>query len=158
MMAIKRNEQEKSFQFVQGTRILGRKRVLNPQNAVDSSAFFSPVCFTQKRRTRRTQLERINLLEYLPRDMLVKVLCKVDHSDLKHLILVSKTVSEGALIARETHHLYSTPVKSIIKGPKNSENYDNTPSAPKQNRVARSRIEGKDLASVAVVLFSNDED
>ncbi|KAJ3670284.1 hypothetical protein LUZ60_010608 [Juncus effusus] len=136
-MAIKSTEQEKSFQFVHGTRILGRRRrVLNSQNAVDSSSTL------QKR-------EEIGGLNW-------RGLISLNHCpEIYSLMFYAKWTA--ALIAGETHH-WCTPVKSILKGPKISENYENIPSEPKQNRVARSRIEGKVLASVAVALFSNDED
>ncbi|KAJ3705108.1 hypothetical protein LUZ61_008813 [Rhynchospora tenuis] len=116
---------------------------------------FSPVSFPQKRRSRRPQIERFNMLESLPKDMLVKVLCKVDSSDLGQLLLVSKTVNEAALIARKIHHLYSTPTKRTFKWLDASNNFEDAPNAPMQHRVARSRIKGKNLACLAVDLFLN---
>ncbi|KAF3320953.1 F-box protein SKIP27 [Carex littledalei] len=157
-MAIGHIDQEKSFQLVQNTRILGRKRIVVTQDSFNCSGLFSPVTYPQKRRSRRPQIEKFNMLESLPKDMLVKVLCKVDSSDLGQLLVVSKTVSEAALIARKIHHLYSTPTKRTFKWLDISDNYEDAPNAPMQHRVARSRNEGKNLASLAVDLFLNYDD
>lgn len=73
-MAIGNIDQEESFQSVQGTRILGRKRVVIVQDSFNCSGLLiSPVSFPQKRRSRRPQIERFNMLESLPKDMLVIV-------------------------------------------------------------------------------------
>ncbi|KAJ4801589.1 F-box protein [Rhynchospora pubera] len=154
-MAVGCIDQQKSVRLVHGTKILGRKRVVIAQDSFNSSGVFSPVSFPQKRRSRRSQNERFNMLESLPKDMLVKVLCKVDSSDLGQLLLVSKTVNEAALIARKIHHLYSTPTKRTFKWLDASNNYEDAPNAPMQHRVARSRMKGKNLACLAVDLFLN---
>ncbi|XP_020091614.1 F-box protein At1g61340-like [Ananas comosus] len=147
-----------SFKFVQGTRILGRKRVVI-SSSLDSSSFSSPI--PQKRRSCRSRMERPNRLESLPEDILVRILCKVDHSDLKQLLLVSKSVNQAALIARELHFAFSTPlVKRIFERENEERDSDNeeAPDAPKQRRVARSRIDGKSLSSIAVALFTSPDD
>nr|CAD1841216.1 unnamed protein product [Ananas comosus var. bracteatus] len=122
-----------SFKFVQGTRILGRKRVVI-SSSLDSSSFSSPI--PQKRRSCRSRMERPNRLESLPEDIL-------------------------ALIARELHFAFSTPlVKRIFEREYEERDSDNeeAPDAPKQRRVARSRIDGKSLSSIAVALFTSPDD
>uniref|UniRef100_A0A453BAS6 Uncharacterized protein n=1 Tax=Aegilops tauschii subsp. strangulata TaxID=200361 RepID=A0A453BAS6_AEGTS len=78
----------------------------------------------------------------------VKVLCKVNHSDLRQLLLVSKPVSEATVVAKELHFAFATPSKASA----DAEEEDDGPGAPKQHRVARSRCRGMNLASVAVNL------
>ncbi|KAJ3692647.1 hypothetical protein LUZ60_011742 [Juncus effusus] len=85
----------------------------------------SPVSTTPKRRRNgEPELERINLIESLSQDVLIKVLCKVDHSDLKSVLMVSKSFYQATLVAREIHHSYNTPVKPASERLKNLENDD----------------------------------
>jgi hypothetical protein len=77
------------------TRILGRKRVaVSPAPGPRSP--HSPVRTLRKQRSVRFHMDdAVSLLESLPQDVLIKVLCKVNHSDLRQLLLVSKPVSEA---------------------------------------------------------------
>ncbi|KAH7662340.1 F-box domain-containing protein [Dioscorea alata] len=147
------------------TRIIGRKRVLVPGHMEDSC--FSPPTATptQKRLQRRSRIKgRLNLLEALPQDILVRTLCKVDHSDLKQLLLVSKSVNEATLVAKDVHFAFSTPSKfgnngrgGDLWGATGVEEGLETPDAPKQRRAAKSRIDRSKLASISVALFTSPD-
>uniref|UniRef100_A0A0E0LM74 F-box domain-containing protein n=1 Tax=Oryza punctata TaxID=4537 RepID=A0A0E0LM74_ORYPU len=138
------------------TRILGRKRVaVSP--APSPSGPHSPVRTLRKQRSTRLHMDdTVSLLESLPQDVLIKVLCKVNHSDLRPLLLVSKQVSEATVVAREQHFAFATPSsKAALRGgEEEEEEEEEAPGAPKQRRVARSSpIWGKNLASISVNLF-----
>ncbi|KAI7738441.1 hypothetical protein M8C21_015671 [Ambrosia artemisiifolia] len=104
-----------------------------------------------------------SLLEALPQDVLIKVLCGVEHDDLKRLFRVSKPIKEAAMIAKKLHFAYSTPTKvPAFRCPIDPSELDGdeieAPNAPKQSRVARSRLDKKKLAALSVALFACDED
>ncbi|KAJ0983695.1 hypothetical protein J5N97_011950 [Dioscorea zingiberensis] len=153
---LKRN----GLESVQMARIIGRKRVVVPVLA-EESGFASPTATPmQKRRQRRSQADGLNLMDALPHDILVRTLCKVNHSDLRQLLLVSKSVHEATLVAKDMHFAFSTPSKPVRNG-SGGAGYDEgseTPDAPKQHRVAKSRIDGKKLAGIAVALFASHSD
>ncbi|KAL6856069.1 hypothetical protein ACP4OV_018871 [Aristida adscensionis] len=135
------------------TRILGRKRVaVSP--APGSPGPHSPVRTLRKQRSTRLHMDDgVSLLESLPQDVLIKLLCKVNHSDLRQLLLVSKPVSEATVVARELHFAFATPsAKAGFRDEDGGEEEDGGPGAPRQRRVARSRLRGKELASVALNL------
>ncbi|KAL6657796.1 hypothetical protein ACP70R_005576 [Stipagrostis hirtigluma subsp. patula] len=137
------------------TRILGRKRVaVSPTPG--SSGPHSPVRTLRKQRSTRLHMDdAVSLLESLPQDVLIKLLCKVNHSDLRQLLLVSKPVSEATVVARELHFKFATPsAKAAFRGEEGDELEDG-PGAPEQHRVARSRLRGKNMASVAVNLAAS---
>uniref|UniRef100_A0A6N2KPS9 F-box domain-containing protein n=1 Tax=Salix viminalis TaxID=40686 RepID=A0A6N2KPS9_SALVM len=80
----------------------GRKRVLSFNNILNDedllnldSSFISPL-----KRLRSLKPEKSNL-ESLPQDILIRVLCGVDHDDLKQLFHVSKVIREATSIAKE---------------------------------------------------------
>ncbi|XP_072957358.1 F-box protein At1g61340-like [Typha angustifolia] len=156
------DSEDTSSKFGQSTRILGRKRVVVTRK-LDSSILHSPM---QKRRSIRRHMERLNRLELLPEDILVRVLCKVNHSDLKQLLLVSKSVNQATLIARELHFAFSTPLAKRVFKTKNEAGEEDdefgdseeAPNAPKQQRFSKSRIDGKRLASITVALFASPDD
>uniref|UniRef100_A0A0D9X0B4 F-box domain-containing protein n=1 Tax=Leersia perrieri TaxID=77586 RepID=A0A0D9X0B4_9ORYZ len=139
-----------SFPSNSSTRILGRKRVaVSP--APSPSGPHSPVRTLRKQRSIRFHMDdTVSLLESLPQDVLIKVLCKVDYSDLRQLLLVSKQVSEATLVAKEQHFAFATPKKAAVRG-----DDDEAPWAPKQRRVAGWPICRKDMASVSVNLFDS---
>ncbi|XP_008800393.1 F-box protein At1g61340-like [Phoenix dactylifera] len=164
-MAVGQIQHEESvttgLKFVPGSRILGRKRVVISSSLDSSSPLSGPL---QKRRGARSCMERSNRLESLPQDVLVRILCKVNHSDLKQLLLVSKIVHGATLIAKEMHFAFSTPSsKPIFRREGNigdfaSEVSEEAPNAPKGRRVAKSRLDRKTLSSIAVALFASPED
>ncbi|ONK74625.1 uncharacterized protein A4U43_C03F8420 [Asparagus officinalis] len=154
------SDHQKPIELVTSTRILGRKRilVLNKTEAISnlSSPFSTPL---PKRRGRRVQSGELNRLESLPQDLLVRILCKVTHEDLKQLLLVSKCVNEAALTARNFHFAYTTPrTKPVFRKDDDSGVDDfgdsrDVPNAPIPRRMPRSRI-NFEIDSIAVNLFS----
>ncbi|CAI9292685.1 unnamed protein product [Lactuca saligna] len=104
-----------------------------------------------------------SLLEALPQEILIKILCGVDHDDLKRLFHVSKPIREAALIAKKLHFEYSTPKKipafrcslNLEEFPSRDFDEIEAPNAPKQSRVSRSRLTKKNLAAITVSLFAS---
>ncbi|XVE51248.1 hypothetical protein DITRI_Ditri02bG0024700 [Diplodiscus trichospermus] len=100
-------------------------------------------------------------LELLPQDVLIRIICGVDHEDLKQLFNVSKSIREATVIAKQLHFAYSTPKK--VKAFRTSIDFQETtellddeieaPNAPRQQRSHRS-INRKKLADIAVALFA----
>ncbi|KAL7213185.1 hypothetical protein ACSBR2_015817 [Camellia fascicularis] len=105
-----------------------------------------------------------SLLEALPQDILIRILCNVDHDDLKQLFHVSKPIREATLIAKQWHFAYSTPTKtlafrnSIDLGDAEDIEEVEAPNAPKQFRNQRSRLSRKKLADISVALFASPEE
>ncbi|KAK7246590.1 hypothetical protein RIF29_41459 [Crotalaria pallida] len=132
------------------TRTLGRKRV-------EASPSVTPL--------KRMCSGRITLnsdkspLEALPLDILIKVLCGVEHEDLNQLFRVSKTIREVALIAKGTHFEYSTPKKKLFGLYDPTDMHDDAngfhemeaPNAPL--RKSKLRLNGKKLEGISVNLF-----
>ncbi|KAG8385626.1 hypothetical protein BUALT_Bualt03G0064600 [Buddleja alternifolia] len=97
-------------------------------------------------------------LEDLPQEILIRILCGVEHDDLKRLFFVSKAIREATLIAKQSHFAYSTPRKTV--GFPNMVDFGDfseveAPNAPKQSRVPRSRLSAKKLADISVALFAS---
>ncbi|KAG8080124.1 hypothetical protein GUJ93_ZPchr0007g3593 [Zizania palustris] len=139
------------------TSILRRKRVAVSTVPIPSGPH-SPVRTLRKQRSTRLHMDEddtVSLLESLPQEILVKLLCKVNHSDLKHLLLVSKPVSKATTMARELHFAFATPSSKIVFGVDENSEEEGGPWAPKQYRVARSRIQDKNLASITVNLSTS---
>lgn len=103
-------------------------------------------------------------LESLPQDVLVRVLCGVNHDDLKSLYCVSNSIKEAAMVAKKLHFEYSTPRKtvgfrSVADIEESSELSDiEAPNAPKQSRIRRSVFSRKKLSDISVALFASDDD
>lgn len=103
-------------------------------------------------------------LESFPQDILTKILCGVDHDDLKSLFHVCKSFREATLIVKQCHFAYSTPkkrlqIRNAIEDVEklNDLNEDEAAGlAPKQSRVPRSRISKKILAGISVALFTSE--
>lgn len=96
-------------------------------------------------------------LESLPQDILIRILCGVNHEDLDQLNHVSETIKEATLIAKESHFAFSTPRKTPAF--RNTITPDEsieieTPEAPKISRTFRSPLSRKSLASITVALFT----
>ncbi|KAM7530719.1 hypothetical protein LguiB_034129 [Lonicera macranthoides] len=102
-----------------------------------------------------------SLLEALPQDILIRVLCGVEHDDLKRLFHVSKSIREATLIAKQWHFAYSTPTKRFaFRNPVDlldSNEFDDVeaPNAPKQCRVPRIRLSRKKMEDLSVALFAS---
>ncbi|KAI4296623.1 hypothetical protein L6164_036569 [Bauhinia variegata] len=142
------------------TQTLGRKRVVISNN-VEASEHDSTSMAPLKRQCSGILIvnsER-SRLEALPMDVLIRVLCGVDHEDLKQLFHVSKTIREATVNAKQYHFEYSTPKKktftfrsSIEMGEGDDFQEIEAPHAPL--RKAKSRLSGTKLADISVALFT----
>ncbi|KAL2343959.1 hypothetical protein Fmac_005244 [Flemingia macrophylla] len=147
------------------TTALGRKRVVLSNYvsvpSLNSSSVTTPskrMCSEKKNCNDESGRSR---LEALPRDILIKVLCGVDHEDLEQLVHVSQTIREATQIARRMHFEYSTPKKKIfaLRPPFGSSGVESIepPNAPLGKR--KSRLSGKHLGGISMALFpSTDEE
>ncbi|XP_038880993.1 F-box protein SKIP27 [Benincasa hispida] len=152
------------FGVVRYTRGLGRKRVVISYNEEDSSIDLTPKAQSKRRCSvvsTAVDSDR-SLLEALPQEILIKVLCGVEHDDLKQLVRVSKTISEATLVAKEWHFAYNTPSKvrtfrTAIELDDSSD-YDEieAPYAPHTRRI-RTPLNRKKLAEISVALFVEEE-
>ncbi|KAK4399053.1 F-box protein [Sesamum angolense] len=89
-------------------------------------------------------------LEDLPQEILIRILCGVEHDDLKRLFFVSKAIREA--YAQKTVGFQNVEYFGDF-------NEVEAPNAPKQSRVPRYRLTAKKLADISVALFaSGDED
>ncbi|KAI3741108.1 hypothetical protein L1987_58775 [Smallanthus sonchifolius] len=106
-----------------------------------------------------------SLFEALPQEILIKILCGVDHDDLKRLFHVSKSIREAALIAKEWHFEYKTPKKNrafrcslnLEEFPSSDFDEIEAPNAPRQLRIHGSRLTRKNLAGICVSLFDEGD-
>ncbi|XP_009601231.1 F-box protein At1g61340-like [Nicotiana tabacum] len=142
----------------------GRKRIFLPE-IVDVDDFISTTP-TKKLCRQNSFSSSVNVkspLEVLPQDILIRIVCGVDHDDLKRLFHVSKAIREATVVAKKWHFEYNTPRKTV--GFKNattdmenwSESYESeAPNAPRQSKVPRSRLSRKKLADISVSLFTSD--
>ncbi|CAJ1936326.1 unnamed protein product [Sphenostylis stenocarpa] len=145
------------FEGYSYTTALGRKRVVLLHNKEGSSPL------------KRMCSEKITIdserspLEALPFDILLKVLCGVDHEDLEQLVRVSKTIREATVIAKKTNFEYKTPKKKTfaiprpfgLEGGSEFEEIE-APSAPL--RKPKSKLIGKNLGSITMALFASPEE
>ncbi|CAN1182129.1 F-box protein At1g61340 [Linum perenne] len=84
------------FEFVRCSQSFGRKRIPISQNL----EFLDDMEETSPRP--RAPLKRL---------CSIKILCGVNHDDLKQLLLVSKPIVEATSIVKRLHFAYSTPTK-----------------------------------------------
>ncbi|KAJ6796861.1 F-box protein-like [Iris pallida] len=158
-MALGKLQRVESFK---STRITGRKRAVVVNGMEESD--ISSQCRTPspKRQDRKTPAEPTSLLDSLPLDLLVRVVCKATHEDLKQLLLVSKFVNEATSIAKEMYFTYSTPLSKRVSDKfgeldlGESDDSCEAPNAPQRHRVATSRIHGK-LGNIAIALFTYED-
>lgn len=145
-------------------RALGRKRVVISNNG-DSSSIESCATRTPLKRlcsgTFISSNSEMSRLETLPQDLLIRVLCGVDHDDLEQLLGVSKTIKEATQIAKVTHFVFNTPKKQVSGVHDATETVDGNeieeieaPNAP--IRKHKSRLNGRKFAGT--VLFADDDD
>ncbi|MED6131450.1 hypothetical protein PIB30_010206 [Stylosanthes scabra] len=89
-----------------------------------------------------------SLLEALPLDILIKVICGVEHEDLHRLFHVSKTIREAALVAKDLHFEYRTPSTFALYNPFDMDgNCLGEIEAPKAKlKKAKSRLNGGNLS------------
>ncbi|XVF87579.1 hypothetical protein PTKIN_Ptkin18bG0131600 [Pterospermum kingtungense] len=160
-------EKERVLGLVRCSSGLGRKRV-GISNDMEESMHLDSVTgvpLLKRQRSERLMMmmaddcHEKSALELLPQDVLIRIICGVDHEDLKQLSNVSKSFREAAAIAKRLHFAYSTPAK--IKAFRTSIDSDGSselddieaPNAPKQWRFQRS-INRKKLADISVALFA----
>ncbi|MCL7046156.1 hypothetical protein MKW94_013246 [Papaver nudicaule] len=102
-MAMGKNSYSEGSDFVNCTRALRRKRI-TVSNNMGSFPFNSPIRTPLKKQRSITLLDSENLsllpqdilsLESLPQDILVSILCCVEHEDLKQLVHVSKSMKDA---------------------------------------------------------------
>lgn len=93
-------------------------------------------------------------LESLPQDILIRIVCGVNHEDLEQLFPVSRTICGAALVAKRLHFPFTTPRKTPVF-PTSDE--VKTPGAPKISRPRRS-LNSKHLASISANLFVSDSE
>ncbi|XXG71354.1 hypothetical protein AAC387_Pa07g0629 [Persea americana] len=143
-------------------RAIGRKRVL-VLCCLEGSAFSSPPStLLQKRPGRKCSTGSLHL-EALPQDILVHILCCVDHNDLKQLFHVSKSVRKAALIAEKIHFAFSTPpskttrLTTTVSDLDDADELDDVLNAPRQQRF-RSRLSREKLVGISVALFPSPEE
>nr|GEW82678.1 hypothetical protein [Tanacetum cinerariifolium] len=92
----------------------------------------------------------------------IKILCGVDHDDLKRLFHVSKLIREAVVIAKKWHFEYSTPKKipafrcslNLEEFPQSNYEDVEAPNAPKQSRKFHPGLSRKNMAAVRVSLFA----
>lgn len=101
------------------------------------------------------------LLEALPHDILVRILCGVDHDDLKQLFHVSKLIREATIVAKKWHFEFSTPTKSTFSmrnfndvAPSDDVEEIEAPNAPIISRTHKSQLSKKKLISISKALFT----
>ncbi|EOA15603.1 hypothetical protein CARUB_v10005669mg [Capsella rubella] len=178
-------ELELGLGSVRFTRGLGRKRILISscvRESLSRSAVEIPVvpesppvkCSLKRQRScRRTIVSSSSSsssssseksrLESLPQDLLIRVICGVDHDDLKSLKLVSTSIREASLIAKRLHFAYTTPRKTRafrnsikleeISDPSHQEEDIEPPNAPNHYRWTKAKRK-EQLSSVSVALFT----
>ncbi|KAK1375250.1 putative Heteroproteinous nuclear ribonucleoprotein U-like protein 1 [Heracleum sosnowskyi] len=150
--------QELGYEYTSLSRSwsFGRKRVFVSNHLEVDSCFTTP-------KKKHCGLDSVmcsdnSALESLPQDILVRILCGVEHDDLKTLFDVSKSVRAATLIAKQWHFAYSTPTKKLaFKDPVEFENSGDAyeveaPNAPKQSRT-QSRLNGKNQRLLSRRLF-----
>ncbi|XP_010422372.1 PREDICTED: F-box protein At4g05010-like [Camelina sativa] len=141
--------------FVRFTRGLGRKRILISKSSAPAANNDSSPPEESNR----------SLLESLHQDILIRVLCHVDHEDLETLKRVSKTIRKAVIEAKKSHFDYSTPKKRLpfrdavlIMEEDSNSNWDSSsqsdemepPNAPIRRRTINRE---SDLSKISMVLF-----
>lgn len=94
------------------TRGLGRKRVLFSSREIPATESTTPVKRQRSRTSNVSLSSERSRLESLPQELLIRVVCGVDHDDLNSLNIVSKSIREASLVAKELHFSYNTPKKT----------------------------------------------
>ncbi|XP_009761690.1 F-box protein At1g61340-like [Nicotiana sylvestris] len=159
----KKCEENVGFAGLVRSTSFGRKRVCLPE-IVDVDDF---ICTTPTKKlcTQNSFSSSLNVkspLEALPQDILIRIVCGVDHDDLKRLFHVSKAIREATLVAKKWHFEYNTPRKTVgFKKATDMENWSGSyeaeaPNAPRPSKFPRSRLSRKKLADISVSLFSSD--
>lgn len=142
---------------VRFTRSFGRKRIVISNEDVELLVPDSPV---KTPKLRCFEPDEKSVIESLPQEILIRIICGVDHDDLKQLFHVSTAIREATLVAKECHFAYNTPKKTRkYLSPFDLENQSDfdelkVPNAPKQ-RNFKSPFNWEDLSDVSVDLFAS---
>ncbi|KAL5054344.1 hypothetical protein RYX36_035026 [Vicia faba] len=145
-------------------RALGRKRVVVSNNHESSSSGDDEPILIGSSLKRMCSgkfnfISEKSRLEALPQDVLVRVLCGVDHDDLDQVFDVSTTIREACVIAKQMHFEFSTPKKNsvaAVRSPFDIENASDeteAPNAPLMLKKSKSRLSTRKLADISVTLF-----
>ncbi|RZC65490.1 hypothetical protein C5167_009180 [Papaver somniferum] len=171
-MVMGKNLYSEGSEFVNCTRALRRKRI-TVSNNMETFPFNSPIRTPLKKQRSITRLDSENLpllqqdilsIESLPQDILVRILCCVEHEDLKQLVHVSKSMKDAALVAKKWHFEFSTPnaKTAALRSFNSSEDLSRfdmeTPNAPGKQGFYRHRISREKLTDLAVALFHSPEE
>ncbi|CAN1810831.1 F-box protein At1g61340 [Linum perenne] len=161
------------FEFVRCSRSFGRKRISISQNLefLDDMEETSPrpraplkrLCSVPIMAAEEKEEEiQTSGLDNLPQDLLIKILCGVNHEDLKQLLLVSKPIAEATSIAKRLHFAYSTPTKVRAFRSSSPVNFESeaeeieTPGAPLRGlRRYRPRLNMEEASEVSIALFGS---
>ncbi|KAG8365464.1 hypothetical protein BUALT_Bualt18G0107500 [Buddleja alternifolia] len=138
----------------------GRKRVALSNLCMELGGEDDCVVVTTPSKRRCLRGEEKSVLEDMPQEILVRILCGVEHDDLKSLFFVSKAIREATLIAKQSHFAYSTPRKTLMFRNVCDFGYFTeieAPNAPKQSRIRRSRLSAKKMADISISLFASDD-
>ncbi|ESQ38089.1 hypothetical protein EUTSA_v10029012mg [Eutrema salsugineum] len=150
--------------FVRFTRGLGRKRILisKSNEKIVSNSDQAPVKIPLKRSKSETTESKKSMLESLHQDILICVLCHVDHEDLARLKRVSTTIRKAVLEAKKSHFDYSTPKKTLpFRDPllileedsTNLSDQDDEIEPPNAPIRRRNNNHESDLSKISMVLF-----
>ncbi|XP_057764646.1 F-box protein At1g61340-like [Salvia miltiorrhiza] len=135
----------------------GRKRVFLSSHGMEFGD--DDDCVSLKRRCPQDSIfwGEKSALEDLPQEILIRILCGVEHDDLKRLFFVSKAIREASVIAKQSHFAYSTPRKTVGFKSLDELMEMEAPNAPKQSRAPRQRLSVKNLADISVALFADGD-
>ncbi|KAL8103835.1 F-box protein SKIP27-like [Apium graveolens] len=130
---------------VRFSRCFGRNRVVIWNDMEIDSSYVSPT--KMHREGKCGFVDEKSVIESLPQDILIRILCGVEHDDLKMLMQVSKSFRDATEAARQLHFAYTTPKKRLtFRNPLDEcgelDRDDKTPNAPNQTRVPKSRFVG----------------
>ncbi|KAL1221746.1 F-box protein [Cardamine amara subsp. amara] len=165
VIKLNREEEGLGLGFVRFTRGLGRKRILisKSNQETNSSSDQAPVKIELKRQRNETAESDRSFLESLHQDILIRVLCHVDHEDLSRLKRVSKTIRKAVMEAKKSHFDYSTPKKRLPfqdallivdeDSNSNSSNQDDEIEPPNAPIRRRNINRESDLSKISMVLF-----
>ncbi|KAG2297452.1 hypothetical protein Bca4012_003258 [Brassica carinata] len=149
--------------FVRFTRGLRSKRILfsksDHETVSNSDQLDSPPVKIPLKRSKTEP--NSSVLESLHQDILIRVLCHVDHDDLERLKRVSKTIRNAVFEAKKSHFDYSTPRKTLpFRDPTSILEQDTSLSdqdeamEPPNAPVRRRKINREsDLSRISMVLF-----
>ncbi|CAK8577800.1 unnamed protein product [Lathyrus sativus] len=143
---------------------LGRKRIVvsnNYEGSSDEEDESIPVRSPLKRMCsgKFNSVYDKSRLEALPQDVLIRVLCGVDHDDLDQVFDVSTTIREASKIAKQMHFEFSTPKKNTVSAFRSPFHIENgcdeieAPNAPLMLKKSKSRLSTRKLADISVTLF-----